>query len=151
MLLVAGCAEDPERARLAQTTQATYDPKTGRLQRLTYDANKNGRIDTWTYMEGTTILRSEIDRDEDGAVDRWEYHAPDGTLDRIRTAEDDDGDGTPDRWETYIDGRIASVAFDENADGRPDRQLNYTSDGTLRTIESEPDRSGKFTRKLDVQ
>lgn len=150
-VLAFACVPDQERERLKQTTQATYDPSTGRLQRLTYDANKNGRIDTWTYMDGKTILRSEVDRDEDGAVDRWEYHAADGSVERIRTAEDDDGDGKPDRWETYIDGRIAAVAFDENTDGRPDRQLNYTSGGTLTTIESEPDETGKFTRKVDVR
>jgi hypothetical protein len=109
-VLAVACVPNQDRERLKQTTQASYDQQTGRLQRLTYDANKNGRIDTWTYMDGKTILRSEIDRDEDGAVDRWEYHAPDGSVERIRTAEDDDGDGKPDRWETYIDGRIASVA-----------------------------------------
>jgi hypothetical protein len=148
---VSGCTSDPERARLVQTTQATYDPATGRLQRLTYDANKNGRIDTWTYMDGNTILRSEIDRNEDGAVDRWEYHAADGTVEKVRTEEDGDGDGKPDRWETYVDGRIASVEFDENGDGRPDRRLNYSSGGALATIESQPDESGKFTRKVEVK
>jgi hypothetical protein len=150
-LMAIACTPDPERARLEQTTQATYDPKTGRLQRLTYDANRNGRIDTWTYMDGKTILRSEVDRDEDGRIDRWEYHAADGTVERIRVEEDDDGDGTPDRWETYVDNRISSVAFDENADGRPDRRLNYSSGGSLVTIESDPDGSGKFTRKVDVR
>lgn len=151
LLTIPACAPDPERARLAETTQATYDPTTGRLQRLTYDANKNGRIDTWTYMDGTTILRSEIDRDEDGRIDRWEYHAADGTVERVRMEEDGDGDAKPDKWETYIAGKIASVEFDENADGRPDRRLNYSSVGTLMTIESEPDQSGKFTRKVDVK
>src|SRR5688572_167922 len=37
---LAACALDPEQERLKQTTRATYDAKTGRLQRLTYDANK---------------------------------------------------------------------------------------------------------------
>jgi hypothetical protein len=137
--------------RLKQTTQPTYDPKTGRLQRLTYDANKNGRIDTWTYMDGRKVLRSEIDRDEDGKIDRWEYHGPDGTLEAVRAEEDGDADGKPDRWETYAGGRISSVAFDENADGRPDRRLNYGPDGALVSIDSEPDASGTFTRKVDVK
>jgi hypothetical protein len=147
----AACAPDPERARLERTTQATYDPKTGRLQRLTYDADKNGRIDTWTYMDGKTVLRSEIDRDEDGKIDRWEFHGPDGSLEAIRAEEDGDADGKPDKWETYAGGRISSVAFDENADGRPDRRLNYGPDGALVSIDSEPDASGKFTRKVDVK
>jgi hypothetical protein len=150
-LAASACTPDPERARLVETTQATYDPKTGRLQRLTYDANKNGRIDTWTYMDGKTILRSEIDRDEDGRIDRWEYHAADGTVERVRLEEDGDGDGKPDKWETYVAGKITTVDFDENGDGRADRRLNYSSGGALTTIESEPDQSGKFTRKVDVK
>lgn len=150
-LTLSGCAPDQERARLAQTTQATYDPKTGRLQRLTYDANKNGRIDTWTYMDGKRVLRSEIDRDEDGRIDRWEFHGADGTLEAIRAEEDGDADGKPDKWETYVDGRISSVAFDENADGKPDRRLNYGPDGALVSIDSEPDATGKFTRTVDVK
>lgn len=148
---VAACAPDLEKERLKQTTQATYDPKTGRLQRLTYDANKNGRIDTWTYMDGKRVLRSEIDRDEDGRIDRWEFHGAEGTLDAVRAEEDGDADGKPDKWETYAGGRMSSVAFDENADGRPDRRLNYGPDGALVSIESEPDASGQFTRKVDVR
>ncbi|MGH9311403.1 MAG: hypothetical protein ACRD1U_18640, partial [Vicinamibacterales bacterium] len=44
---------DRDKARLRDTTQPTYDPKTGRLSELTYDANKNGTIDTWTEMDGS--------------------------------------------------------------------------------------------------
>jgi hypothetical protein len=174
VLALPGCAPDHETARLKQTTQATYDPKTGRLQRLTYDADKNGRIDTWTYMDGTKVLRSEIDSDEDGKIDRWEFHGVDGTLEKIgfsrandgkldawaysgadgalaRVEEDTNADGKPDRWETYTAGRLASVAFDENADARPDRRLIYSPGGALVSIESAPDASGKFTKKVDVR
>jgi hypothetical protein len=192
---VSTCAPDTDIERLRETTKPTYDPKTGRLQRLTYDANKNGRIDTWTFMEGTKILRSEIDRDEDGTIDRWEYHGPDGTLEKVgfarandgkvdawaysapdgtvarveistkqdgtvdrrefyerdalvRAEEDTNADSRADKWETYADGRISSVSFDENGDGRPDRRMTYGENGALVAIESEPDPSGKFTRKI---
>lgn len=192
------CAPDPEQERLKATTKATYDQKTGRLQRLTYDANKNGRIDTWTFMDGTRILRSEIDRDEDGKIDRWEYHGADGTLEKVgfsrgndgkvdawafsgadgrvarveislqqdgridrrewyeedalvRAEEDTNADGLTDKWETYAGGRVASVAFDENGDGRPDRKLTYSEAGALVTIESAPDASGQYTKRVTVQ
>ncbi|MGH9328950.1 MAG: hypothetical protein ACRD09_00780 [Vicinamibacterales bacterium] len=174
VVLATGCAPDPEKERLKQTTKATYDPKTGRLQLLTYDADKNGRIDTWTYMDGTKVLRSEIDRDEDGKIDRWEFHREDGTLEKVgfsranegkvdawaysgadgalaRVEEDTNADGKPDKWETYTGGRKASVAFDENADGRADRRLTYGPGGALLSIESEPDAGGKFTKKVVVR
>ncbi len=50
-----GCA-DPERERLKATTRASYDKVTGKLTELTHDANKNGRIDTWTEMDGTAAV-----------------------------------------------------------------------------------------------
>ena len=197
-LAAASCAPDPEKERLKATTQATYNKETGRLERLTYDANKNGVIDTWTYMDGTRTLRSEVDANEDGKVERWEdygddgkvekvalsradtgvadmwlYPGPDGTVARaelsdrsdgavdrwewyeagviVRAEEDDNGDGAADKWETYATGAVVSAAFDENGDGRPDRRLNYGPGGALLSIESEPDATGAFTKKVDVQ
>ena len=69
LLITTGCA-DPERDRLKATTKASYDKTTGRLTELTYDANRNGRVDTWTDMDGTRPLRSRIHRNEDGRIDR---------------------------------------------------------------------------------
>jgi hypothetical protein len=53
------------------------------LKELTYDANKNGRIDTWTDMDGTRPLRARIDRNEDGKLDRWEYYDEKGQLAKV--------------------------------------------------------------------
>src|SRR4051812_6641476 len=33
-----------------------YDSKTGRLQLLKLDSNGNGRIDTWSYMDGSRVV-----------------------------------------------------------------------------------------------
>jgi hypothetical protein len=202
----AACA-DPEKARLKATTTATYDKQTGRLRELTSDGNRNGRIDTWTEMDGPRPLRSRIDRDEDGTIDRWEYYdtagqvakvgysrlnngrpdawafadsngkvarveisstsdehkidrwehydtaatpSPDGTGVLRRAEEDTDGDGRVDKWEIYEAGVIGTAAFDENGDGRPDRRLTYRG-SALVLIESEPDASGTFTRRVDVK
>lgn len=87
---------DRDKARLRDTTQPTYDPKTGRLAELTYDANKNGRIDTWTEMDGSRPRRSRIDRNEDGKLDRWEYYDDKGQLIKVGLSRADDG--RPDAW-----------------------------------------------------
>lgn len=89
------CA-DPDTQRLKQTTQATYDQKTGRLKELTYDANRNGRIDTWTELDGSRPVRARIDRNEDGRPDRWEYYDDKGQLTKAGFSRADDG--RPDAW-----------------------------------------------------
>jgi hypothetical protein len=75
----AGCS-DPEAARVKSTTQASYDFDTGKLTEITYDQNKNGRIDTWTSMDGARPVSSRLDTNEDGQLDRWETYGPDGKL-----------------------------------------------------------------------
>ena len=52
---MTACA-DAEKERLIRTTVPTYDPATGKLTQLTYDADRNGRVDTWTSMDGTRPL-----------------------------------------------------------------------------------------------
>ena len=62
----AAACSDPEKERIKATSIPTYDEKTGKLTRLTADLNKDGVIDAYTYMDGTKVLRSEIDADQDG-------------------------------------------------------------------------------------
>jgi len=196
---------NPERERLKATTKASYDTASGRLTELTFDANRNGRVDTWTEMDGTRPLRSRIDSNEDGRIDRWEYYdetgrltkvgfsrktdskpdawaysTPDGRIDRIelssvgdearidrwefydpagpqdasgtgpllRVEEDSDRDGRRDKWERYENGVVKTAEYDENGDGRPDRRLTYR-DAELVSIETGPDSSGAYTRKVE--
>src|SRR5262245_24893365 len=87
---VAACA-NPETERLKKTTIPTYDNKTGKLAQLTYDRNKNGKIDTWTDMDGTRALRSRIDLDEDGKIDRWEYYDDKGGVVKVGFSRMQDG------------------------------------------------------------
>jgi hypothetical protein len=168
---VSACS-DPERARLKETTKASYDSASGKLTELTYDANKNGRIDTWTEMDGTRPVRSRIDSNEDGKIDRWEYYDQAGTLAKVGLSRN--GGDKPDawaftgadgqterievsstadekkidRWERYENGVLVSAEFDENGDGRPDRRLTYRG-GALVSIETEPDATGKYTRTIE--
>jgi hypothetical protein len=147
LTVVAGCSSacpSSDQARLKATTIPSYDPKTGKLTRLTADLNKNGTIDTWTYMDGAVPLRSEEDRDEDGKIDRWEYVDPTGKVTSVQLSRM--GTGKPDtwvatfpdgrmvqrfsptgderkitRWETYIKDELVEVAEDTNKDGLPDK------------------------------
>jgi hypothetical protein len=75
--------------------QALYD-KDGRIERLLQDRNHDGRAEVVIlyYPNGKPRL-GEIDTDEDGVVDRWEYFRTDGTLDRVGRGRN----GLPDTWE----------------------------------------------------
>ena len=197
-VLACPACSDPATARVKDTTRPTYDKATGKLTQLTYDANKNGTIDTWTDMDGTRPVRSRIDRDEDGRIDRWEYYdaagallkvgfsrgqtgtpdawafsGPDGQIARVeisstgdenkidrreayehgvlvRSEADTNADGRTDQWETYESGVLKTAALDENGDGRADRRLTYQG-GALVQIESEPDASGTFQKRVIVK
>jgi antitoxin component YwqK of YwqJK toxin-antitoxin module len=197
-VLCAACA-GPGPAGARDTTRPTYDKATGKLKELTYDANQNGKIDTWTEMDGARPIRSRIDRDEDGRIDRWEYYDANGALAKVgysrrqgdrpdawafsgadgqiarvdssstadehridrrefyehgvmaRSESDTNGDGRTDQWETYEAGAVKTVAMDENGDGRPDRRLTYGPGGVLVSIESEPDASGVFQKRVAVR
>lgn len=142
----AGACADPEAARAKATTIPTYDPVTGKLQRLTGDLNKNGTIDSWLYMDGARPVRAERDVNEDGKVEYWETYREDGkTLDS--TARDESGDGRPDKWETYGPEGLQTVEWDDNADGVRDRRWTYGRDGQPAWIESGPDGTGGYTSR----
>lgn len=66
----------------------------GRLTRLVFDRDGNGKPDTWGYMDGARVVRVEIDENGDGIVDRWEYHRGAGAGETSATApEARDGSG----------------------------------------------------------
>jgi hypothetical protein len=197
LLCIASGCSDPEKDREKLGIKPTYDKTTGKLKELTYDSNHNGKVDTWTDMDGARPVLTRIDKNEDGKIDRWEYYdgeaklvkvgfsrkddgKPDawafGTpdkLDRVEASsagddkkidrweryangalvaaeEDTNKDGTADKWETYENGAVKTAAFDENGDGKPDRRLTYAG-GALVTIETEPDASGQYLKKIDLK
>lgn len=152
-VLAHGCA-DPERDRLRATTRASYDEATGKLTELTYDANKNGRIDTWTEMDGSRPLRSRIDRDEDGRIDRWEYYDETGRLAKVGFSRK--GGERPDAWAySTTEGQIDRIEISSSVDpGRIDRWEFYDTSGPVRTegadgtgpllrVEEDTDRDGR--------
>ena len=164
-----GSSSQAETSRI----QAQYDATTGRLTRLEYDANSNGKPDTWAFMDGTRISRLEADENEDGKTDRWEHYnvslqtsggkptperieratGMDGRVSRreffeqgrlARIEEDTNGDGALDKWESYVGGVLSVLVLDLQHRGKPDRKLFYRPDGTLDRIEVDPTGTGQF-------
>ncbi|MGB2717296.1 MAG: hypothetical protein WBC51_24145 [Vicinamibacterales bacterium] len=173
-LLVCSSCSDPERDRLKATTQATYDERSGRLKELTYDANRNGRIDTWTEMDGSRPVRSRLDRNEDGRIDRWESYDASGRLVKVGFSRRDNGqpdawaelgpegrigrvlvsstgdEARIDRWETYDPAApdvLAAVEEDANHDGRPDKWETYAA-GQLQKASFDENGDGRADRRL---
>ena len=137
--LALACS-NPEKERIKATTQATYDPQTGRLTRLTADINKDGVIDAWTYMDGTKVLRTELDVDQDGKIEKWEYHGDDGKT-VVRVAISREKNGKPDTW-MYpgADGKLARAEISSEQDEKKiDRWEWYEND---RIVRAEEDASG---------
>jgi hypothetical protein len=131
-----------------QGLEPTYDQASGRLRELSYDSDKDGRVDMKAVMDGSRVLKVEVDENNDGRPDRWEYYEPmglsptrierstqrDGKVTRTEgfrngalawVEEDRDGDGKVDRWETYVDGALSTLALDSQGRGRPDRVVTY--------------------------
>ena len=155
---------DPRRTNFEVKTKdlyAKYDPKTGRLKKVDIDQDKNGKLDTFSYWDGTRLDRIEIDRDEDGRIDRWEHYDDKNKLTRIGSSNKDDQvedtwsypdaqgllirveadldrDGVLDKREIFEpspgapDGRIlAKVELEFDGSGRPGLRIHYGPDGSF--------------------
>jgi hypothetical protein len=167
---IPACAPDPEEERIKATTKASYDKETGRLRALTYDKNKDGVIDTWTKMDGTKILSSEIDADQNGKIDRWEYYGEGGRLEKVAMARANDGvadmwlypgpddkvvraeisskrDGKVDRWEWYEGDVLVRAEDDTSGDGRADKWETFES-GRVLTASFDENSDGRPDRRL---
>jgi antitoxin component YwqK of YwqJK toxin-antitoxin module len=111
-----------------------YDRWSGKLKRLEYDSNKNGKPDMFSYMDGTRVIRVEIDQNEDGRIDRWEYYGQDGKLEKVGTSRADNG--KPDTW-TYPDarGQVARRELSSQPDGKVTRTEFYEHGALVRAEE----------------
>jgi antitoxin component YwqK of YwqJK toxin-antitoxin module len=163
--VAAGCGSAPENKQV----QAHYD-ETGKLRQLTYDSNKNGRPDSFSYMNGTKVLRVEIDKDEDGKIDRWEYYGDDQKLEKVGLSRLNSGkvdewayqgsDGTVARIETSTkhDGKVGRTEFyekgtlvraeeDTDGNGTADKWETY-SNGVVASVAFDSEGTGRPTRRL---
>jgi hypothetical protein len=149
--------------------KALYD-MTGKLERIEFDQNGDGRPDHIArYAGGRTAERLEVDEDKDGVMDRIEYYDDAGALIKIGRARkgkvpdvwtfpgpgaqprrieyDDDGDGKAERAELLEGGRLVGVELDSVRDGKTDRWQRWVN-GKLRGEELDTDLDGKPDRRL---
>lgn len=140
-LLTAACGAGPDARRVVPS----YDEFTGRLLRLSADQNGDGRIDQWTYLDGTRPIRGEADTDGDGRVDRWEYFDSASTLVLIGTSSRNDG--VEDTWTSAApaaDGET-HVARSRQRDRRLDRH-EYFRAGALARAEEDTNHDGAIDK-----
>ena len=153
--------------------EATYDKQTGKLSQLTVNAKKDGKPNIFSYMDGARFIRIEIDRDEDGKIDRWEYYAADQKLEKVGFSRLNDGkvdswayqapdgsigkievstkrDRNVDRVELYENGSLVRAEQDSNGDGRPDKWETY-ADGVLTTAAFDIRHTGSPDRFIDYR
>ena len=170
LALAVGCSNPgnvPEKSGITPT----YDKATGRLTELAYDSNHNGKIDTWTVMDGVRAVLTRIDRNEDGKPDRWEYYDEQSKLLKVGFSRKDDG--RPDGWafagpdgktrrieisstadekkidrsEHYDGGDITAAEEDTNHDGTVDKWETYEA-GVIKTAAFDENGDGQPDRRL---
>jgi hypothetical protein len=165
----AGCGDTSQQERV----HATYNKTTGKLSQLTVDVAKDGKPNVTSYMDGTRFLRIEIDENEDGKVDRWEYYGANQKLDKVGFSRSDDGkpdawafegahgsiarveistnnDGKPNRTEFYENGTLSRAEEDTDGDTRVDKWEHYES-GALVSVSFDTTKSGKPTTTIDYR
>ena len=135
---------DPKGDEARKRITPEYDKATGKLTLLKYDSDGNGKVDTWSYMDGARVVRIEIDKDEDGKIDRWEYYDANQKLEKIGTSRA--ADGKPDSW-SYLaaDGSIDHVEVATRHDTKLNRVEHYKN-GVLVAAEEDDDGDGKMDK-----
>ena len=157
LLGAAGCSSPPPEA--TRWTESVYSKTTGRLEQIRADVDRDGRMETVAFMDGTTLKHIEIDRDGDGQPDRWEYYGPGRTtpgtgasqFDRwaiiVRAEEASRADAPRLRRELYEAGVLRQVEEDTDLDGRMDKWESYRN-GELATVDLDLRGKGFPDRRL---
>ena len=139
-LLATACSREADAARITPE----YDKKTGKLTLLKYDSNGNGKVDTWSYMDGARVVRIEIDKDENGSIDRWEYYGVSGTLEKIGFSRANDG--KQDAWSfPGADGSIERIERSTRRDGKVSRIEHFAKD-VIVAAEEDTDGDGRMDK-----
>jgi hypothetical protein len=123
--------------------KAFYDAW-GRLDRIEYDSNGDGRADRIALHNGAKQpFRIQVDADFDGHIDRWEDFDSEGRLTRFAVIGDD---ARPHRW-IVVDakGQATRYDYDEDGDGRIERS-EIIEGGRVGRIELDTDHDGRMDR-----
>jgi hypothetical protein len=141
---LTACSTKSDPAESKSPFNPVYDNTTGKLTMLSFDSKKDGKIDTWSYMDGTRIVRIEIDRDSDGKVDRWEYYGADQKVEKIGLSRANDG--LVDAWAYPApDGSVARMEISTNRDGKVTR-TEYYEGGVISRIEEDATGAGRVNK-----
>jgi hypothetical protein len=141
---VFGACESRQTAEARRRIQPVYDRETGKLTLLKYDSNGDGKPDTFSYMDGSQVVRIEIDEDGDGTIDRWEYYTRDQKLEKVGFSRAHDGKA--DAWSfSNPDGSLNRVEISTRRNGRVDR-TEYYGNGVLLRAEEDTDGDGKIDK-----
>jgi hypothetical protein len=153
--IAVGCSQQAPAPAGRDGVVPSYNADTGKLERITFDRDKDGKVDAWLFMDGTRAVRAELDENHDGAVDRWEHYraggqaeagaTPRGELERAEQSTR--FDGVVSRWETYERGRLSTVREDTSGDGQPDKWETW-ADGSLTEVALDTRNTGKPDRKI---
>jgi hypothetical protein len=142
----------------------------GRIERIEYDSNNDGKPDHIAYHKGEKSPRLlEVDENFDGKWDRWEDYDENGRLTKVGYSRrgqgpdmwltpgpgdipskrefDEDGDMKIDRTEILEKGLIVRVELDTNKDGKVDRWQDWST-GKLTSEDLDTDENGKPDRRL---
>jgi hypothetical protein len=159
-IAVTGCSASPAPEVAGGRVSPTYRTDTGRLEKLAYDRNGDGREDAWAFMDGTRLLRAELDDNFDGRVDRKEFYSAgasneraggtavvrgQGVLTRVELVSA--ATGASFREETYDKGVLARAEEDTDGDARTDKWERYEN-GTLTSVALDTGGRGIPDRRL---
>jgi hypothetical protein len=153
-LVSSACSQAPGGQVTSARIKPTYDAKTRRLQSITYDRNGDGAIDAWTYMDGTKVVRAELDENYDGRTDRWEYYktgagesraATAAALERVESSSRQNGVVTRREW--YENGAIARAEEDTDGDSQVDKWEQWQN-GVLVELALDTHRRGRPDRRI---
>ena len=151
----------------AGNTPAVRYDATGRLRELAFDTTHNGRNNATGFMDGAQVQKIEVDEDEDGTIDRWEFYGARGRLERVGLSQQHNGvidtmafyeeggeierievstrgDQVRNRIEFYQSNSLARVEEDINGDGRMDKWETYAADHSAASDSSPPIVSAAF-------
>jgi len=122
-----------------------YDSRTGRLETLAYDGNHNGIAEAVGHLEGSRIVRVEVDVDEDGRTDRWEYYGAGQQLEKVGFSRT--GDGRENAW-SYADpdGRVVRIEIAGGADPARITRTEHFHDEAIVRAEEDTDADGRVDK-----
>ena len=124
--------------------QRIYDDETGELELLIMDLDGDLRFDTWSYWDGDRLARRELDDNEDGAIDRWQYFDEDAELSREGFSTT--GGEAPDAWRYFReDGGVERVEYME---GNQVSKIEFYRGSALMRVERDTDGDGEIDDRV---